>query len=146
MFDGADLSVVYGSSQLYPQPSVPPPAPSPPPAQPMPELTVPRSTQSHAMPPDPPYTPPSAMYAQQSAAAPVPQDTFWERLSQKRSEVGKFVILAMVVLLAISIDRFVTHYVSSYVAKAFLSETQEFLVRVAYPLAVILMLWIVKAM
>jgi hypothetical protein len=99
------------------------------------------------MPPDPPYNPPAAMYAQQTPiAAPFPQETFWERMGQKRPEVGKLVMLAMVVLLAVSIDRFVTHYVSAYVAKAFLTETQEFLIRISYPLAVILLLWIIKAM
>ena len=129
MFDGADLSLVYGAGSLA---GVPPPPPPPQqPIGPMPELTVPKSTQSHAMPPDPPYAPPSAMYAQQ---APVmPPDTFWDRLGQKKIEVFKLVMLAFVILLAISFDRLITYYLNAYTAKAFLTESQEFLVRLAYP-------------
>lgn len=140
MFDGADLSVVYGnmSQQQMGQ--------QPPPVAPMPELTVPKSSQSHAMPPEPPYNPPVAMYAQQPAAVVVPQDTFWDRLGQKKGDIAKLVMLALVVLLAIALDRFVTHYLTSYTAKAFLSETQELLVRLAYPLAIVVILWVVKAM
>ena len=156
MFDGADLSVVYGSSGggYYDNPAFssqqqPPQQPT----GPMPDLTTPRSASgvsSHAMPPEPPFQPPQAMYAQQSPQATggmlIPQETFWDRLSQKRIEVAKLALLALVVLFAISLDRFTTHYLSSYVAKAFLSETQEMMVRAAYPVAVITIIWIVKAL
>ena len=152
MFDGADLSVVYGNSGngYYDNP-LQPVAQDRPPVAPMPELTVPRSTQSHAMPPDPPYSPPTDMFAQQSPKQPlnsalIPQETFWDRLGHKRAEVAKLVILAFVVLFAIACDRFATHYISAYVAKAFLSETQEFFIRLAYPILIILIVWIIKSL
>ena len=51
MFDGAELSMVYGTQTTSQQ------------AQP--EVNIPKSTESHATPPEPIYVPPPAMYAEQ---------------------------------------------------------------------------------
>lgn len=138
MFDGTDLSVAFGASAYEAPPPITPPPP--PPIQ-IPEVI------SHAQPPDIPYNPPAAMYMQQqnTMVAP-PQDSFWDKLSHKKVDVLKLFILAMVVLLGISMDRIATHYLTNYVGKAFLTETQEFLVRLSYPVIVLLVIWIIKAL
>lgn len=148
MFDGTDLSLAYGSSydaqpQMQQQPQLAPPANTS-------EPVVSKGSMSHAMPPETVYAPPPAMYAQQSAAPPAslmpPSETFWDRMAGKKWEIIKLVVLALVVVLGISIDRVATHYMTSYIGQAFLTSTQEFLVRLGYPVLVILVLWIVKTM
>jgi hypothetical protein len=156
MFDGTDLSMAYGS--MYEQPSSPIPPPVPPQQAPLPppqnDIHIPISTASHQAPPDFVYTPPGAMYVQQSGSGHVASthsahasyhDTFWDRLGQKKMEVLKLFILSMVVLLGISMDKVITHYLSTYISKSFLSDLQELLVRISYPVAIILLLWIIKA-
>jgi hypothetical protein len=145
MFDGTDLSLAYGGSVYDPSPMPQVAQVAPPPPPPMPTMEVPKSTVSHAQPPDIIYNPPSAMYAQQPMAT-VPQDSFWDKISNRKMDVLKLFILAMVVLLGISMDRVATHYLTTYVGKAFLSETQEFLVRLSYPVIVLLVIWFIKAL
>lgn len=144
MFDGTDLSMAYGS--MYETPMAPPPQVSTQPAHTA-DLPLPKSTASHATPPEQTYAPPMAMYATQPAAKlpPAYGDNFWDKLVSKKWEVIKLVMLSLVVLLGISMDKVATHYLSAYVGKAFLTETQEFLVRLSYPVVVILVIWIIKA-
>lgn len=152
MFDGTDLSMAY-SSMYEPEPMMQPsiasmPQQAPPPQPPV--LDVPKSTASHAHPPEVPYNPPSAMYAQQAPQTePIVmhsmQPTFWEKLADRKADVLKLVALSLVVLIAISADRMISHYLSGYISKAFLTEMQELLVRLAYPIGAILVLWILKA-
>ena len=108
---------------------------------------IPKATASHAMPPDPPYNPPAEMYAQQTSKA-TPQyinDSFWDRLVTKKMEVIKFMIMGLIIVFALGIDSVSSHYLSSYITKSFLTEGQEMLVRVSYPLAVLLLIWVIKA-
>lgn len=145
MFDGTDLNMAYGS--MYETPPAPPQMAVNTQIPHTAELPLPKATTSHAMPPDQPYAPPQAMYASQpSAKIPLPAvDNFWDKLVSKKWDVIKLIILSLVVLLGISIDKVAAHYLNAYVAKAFLSETHEFLVRLGYPTIVILTLWIIKA-
>lgn len=146
MFDGTDLSLAYGSAyDAAPQHQPPRLAANPPPMEPMQSN---KATASHATPPDQPYNPPQAVYAQQpTAAVPAPpSESFWDRLASKKWEVVKFIVLALVILLGISMDRVATHYLTGYIGRAFLTDTQEFLIRIGYPVAVILTLWVIKAM
>lgn len=148
MFDGTDLSVAYGTSYDTMGPSmIPPPVAGPvpqmPPAEPM---QTNKATASHAMPPEVAYQPPAAMYAPQGPAVGIPPtESIWERLGSKKWEVVKFVVLALVILLGISMDRVVTHYMTSFISTAFLTDVQEFLIRIGYPVTVILVLWLIKA-
>lgn len=151
MFDGTDLSMAY-SSMYEPEPMMQQPsiAKMPMQAPQIPALDVPKSTASHAQAPEVSYNPPPAMYVQQSPKAE-PQvvlsnePTFWERLADKKADVLKLVALSLVVLIAISADRMISHYLSGYISKSFLTEMQEMLVRLAYPIGAILILWILKA-
>ncbi len=150
MFDGTDLSLAYGGSQgqdydflggnSYVQEHNPVQPP------------LPKSTQSHSLPPEPVYTPPPQMFQQQTVEAPKNsplvvsyQPSFWDKLTSKRPEVIKYIMLSFVIVLGISFDRVITHYVTTFLSKNVLTELQEFLVRLSYPLTVIIVLWIIKA-
>ena len=74
-----------------------------------------------------------------------PHDGFWDKIGRKKIEVLKVFVLALIIVLGISIDHISKHYLDSYISKSFLTETQEFLVRLSYPLLVILIIWIIKA-
>ena len=144
MFDGTDLSLAYGASSYEPVQQATPVSMS----APMPPKEVaPKVTASHATAPEVAYAPPPAMYAQQSPTvlAP-PTESFWERLASKKWDVVKMVVLALVVLLGITMDRLATHYMTAYISKSFLTEMQEFIVRLGYPIAIIVVLWVIKAL
>ena len=148
MFEGTDLSAAYGGYDAQPaqqqyQPQLmsnPPPAPS---------MEMPKSTASHTMPPEVAYAPPPAMYAQQSPKARPADyeaaDSFWDRLGRKKWEVLKMIVFSLIILLALSVDHVVSHYLGNYLGASFLTATQEFLARISYPVAIILLMWIIKA-
>ena len=116
--------------------------------------SIPKSTASHQMPPDTPYAVPDAMYASQS---PKPSkmynknfnqrynDSFWDRLADKKWEVFKLFIMSLIIVLGLSIHGVANHYLDKYIGSAFLTEMQEAAIRVAYPAAIVLFIWIVKA-
>jgi hypothetical protein len=151
MFDGTDLSLAYGS--VY-DPTVPmgPAVPvQQPPVEVPPPPPVPKATASHAQPPDLPYNPPAAMYTQQPGPVPkkllvTKEESMWDRISSKKMEVFKMFALSLVVLLALSMDKIASHYLTTYIGKAFLTDIQEFLVRLSYPVIVLLVLWVFKAL
>jgi len=159
MFDGADLSLVYGSSydSMGPAPAQTVAVAQPPPPPVVQSMTpeppaVSMATMSHATAPDLPYNVPNTMYASQGNNTNTSngvkmslEPTFWDKVGSRKGDVLKLVVLAMVVLLGISFDRVSTYYMNAYISKAFLTDVQEFLVRVSYPVIIILLLWIIKA-
>jgi hypothetical protein len=70
---------------------------------------------------------------------------FMDRMNHKKSEVFKLALFSLVIVLGISIDRMITHYLSKYVGDNILTDFQEFLLRFSYPIGVFLILWIFKA-
>lgn len=149
MFEGTDLSMAYGTS--YDVPAVQAPVPKPVLMSNPPPPPAVDNQKSHAMPPEVAYAPPPAMYAAQSPTA-VPAgyggagEGFWDRIGAKKWEVLKMVLFSMVVLLALSVDHMASHYLNNYIGSSFLSATQEVLVRASYPVAVLVLIWIVKAL
>lgn len=156
-FNGFGSSYNGGSSQLSSLPNYGAPTydPSIPPGPPAPAI---QQMQ------EPGYAQPSSAQPSASAMAlaqqPAPQPTYnapqprqalysgpsyWDRLAGKRGEVAKMIVLSLVVLLAISLDRMSSHYLTGYIGAAFLTTSQEFLVRLSYPLIVLLCLWMLKA-
>ena len=150
MFDGTDLSVAYGGyndmgsqssfNNSYQNMQAPPEPPQ-----------IPKATASHAIKPEPEYNPPTAMYMQQqpnakpsSGYAP-PSDSIWDRIALKKWEVFKFFVMSLIIVLGLSIDSVLSHYMSSYIGKSFLTENQEMFVRLSYPVGVILLIWMLKA-
>ena len=70
---------------------------------------------------------------------------FMDRMNMKRGEVIKLALFSLVIVLGISIDRMLTYYLSRYVEDNVLTDFQELLLRLSYPIAIFLLLWIFKA-
>jgi hypothetical protein len=75
-----------------------------------------------------------------------PSYSFSDRMAMKRSEVIKLAIFSLVIVLAISIDRLGTHYLSKYLSDNIFTDIQEFMLRLSYPVLVFLLLWIIKSL
>ena len=147
----ADLFSVYGMMEEQP---VQPPCQMPavnqsfPPAPEMTQQGKPvKQMVSLQQPTEVAYQPPPAMYTQQEPQPPmVPTESFWDRISQKRYEILKVFVLSLIVLLAISMDHVFTHYLTQYISNSLLTTLQEFLVRISYPVAILLVIWFIKSM
>jgi len=72
-------------------------------------------------------------------------NTFWNRFTNKKHEVFKLFLFSLVIVLAIGIDKGFSHYLNKYINENILTNTQELIIRAAYPILIILMLWIFKA-
>jgi len=72
-------------------------------------------------------------------------DTFWNRFVSKKSEIYKLFLFSFVIIFAISIDKMLSHYLNKYINDNILTNMQEVFVRLAYPIVIILTLWILKA-
>jgi hypothetical protein len=70
---------------------------------------------------------------------------FLDRMNLKKSEVIKLALFSLVIVLGISIDRMLTYYVSRYINDNVLTDFQELLLRLSYPITIFLLLWIFKA-
>jgi hypothetical protein len=70
---------------------------------------------------------------------------FLDRMSLKKTEVIKLALFSLVIVLGISIDRMLTHYLSRYINDNVLTDFQEILLRLSYPITIFLLLWIFKA-
>ena len=75
----------------------------------------------------------------------VPEYNFFDRMNMKKSEVIKLALFSLVIVLGISVDRMITYYLSKYIGDNILTEFQEFLLRISYPIGIFLVLWIFKA-
>lgn len=148
MYDGADLSAVYGVPSYNMQPASQPAQPIAQPTQQPQQLSNPHVADANA------YGKPVVMDQPQTDIYMTPQpqpkaykgeDSFWDKIGQKKPEVLKMFVLSLVVVLGLSLDRLAGHYMTDYVSKAILTSVQEFMVRVSYPVGVLLFLWIVKA-
>ena len=87
------------------------------------------------------YKPPVAPAYKRS-----PSYSFWDRMAMKRPEVIKLAVFGLVIVLAISLERIGTHYLTKYLSDNMLTDFQEFMLRFSYPVMVFLLLWIIKAM
>ena len=70
---------------------------------------------------------------------------FLDRMNLKKSEVIKLALFSLVIVLGIAIDRMLTYYVSKYINDNVLTDFQELLLRLSYPITIFLLLWIFKA-
>ena len=115
------------------------------PPQLQPEQLQPQQLQSNyyqqqVLPPQPPPR------RQQQQYSRTPQYSFWDRMMMSRSDLVKLILLAFVVVLGISIEKFGSHYINSYLTDNILSPVQELLVRLSYPLLIFIILWIIKSL
>jgi len=70
---------------------------------------------------------------------------FIDRMNLKKTEVIKLALFSLVIVLGISIDRMLTYYLSRYISDNVLTDFQELLLRLSYPITIFLLLWIFKA-
>ncbi len=74
-----------------------------------------------------------------------PEYNFIDRMNLKKTEVIKLALFSLVIVLGISIDRMLTYYLSRYISDNVLTDFQELLLRLSYPITIFLLLWIFKA-
>lgn len=67
-----------------------------------------------------------------------------DRCWQRRRDVMKLVVMALVVVLALATHWVAAHYLKTYVESATLSEWRELFVRLAYPVVALLVVWAIK--
>ena len=132
MFDGTELSLVYGDMQE-------------------PEIQQQQIQEPPQKIKQQPLTPqPEAMYQQQQPEPKIiykePQISFWDKLGQTKGDVFKLFLFALVILIAIAFDRLIFTYLKQYVENNMLNGTNEFIIRLAYPIGVIVVIWLLKSM
>ena len=72
--------------------------------------------------------------------------SFWDRMILSRSDVMKLTAFSLVILLAISLDKIINFYLVKYLSDNIFTNIQEFIIRLVYPVAVFLFLWIIKSL
>ena len=75
-----------------------------------------------------------------------PEYSFWDRMALSRNDVFKLILLSFVIVLGISIERIGNYYITQYLSDNILSSIQEFIVRISYPIIIIIFLWIIKSL
>ena len=75
-----------------------------------------------------------------------PEYSFWDRMVLSKNDVLKLIILSLIIVLGISIEKILFHYINQYLTENLLSPMQDFLVRLSIPVSVILFLWIIKSL
>lgn len=133
MFDGTDLSLVYGDMQ---------------------EPEIQQQQQIHEPPQkikQQPLTPSHEAIYQQQPEPPKtvyiePQISFWDKLGQTKGDVFKLFLFALVILIAIAFDRLIFTYLKQYIEDNMMNGTHEFIIRLAYPIGVIVVIWLLKSM
>lgn len=75
-----------------------------------------------------------------------PEYSFWDRMTLSRPDVFKLILLSFVIVLGISIEKFISHYITSYLTDNILSPIQELLFRLSYPILIFLFIWIIKSL
>jgi hypothetical protein len=72
--------------------------------------------------------------------------SFWDRMIISKNDVIKLAAFSLVILLGISFDKIISYYLNKYLSDNIFTTIQEFIVRLAYPIAVFLLLWIIKSL
>ena len=133
MFDGTDLSLVYGDMSQE---------------QDAPQQPMQQPIQQAQVQPDTPYNIPEQVYQQQQSKViyKEPQRSFWDKLGQTKGDVYKLFLFALVILIAIAFDRLIFTYLKQYIEENVVTGFNEFIVRLSYPIGVIVVIWLLKSM
>jgi hypothetical protein len=73
------------------------------------------------------------------------QNGYFDRLGAKRKDVMRILQLSLVIVLALSLHFVVDHYLKNYLKNHDLSFERELIMRLLYPIAVIFIIWNMKA-
>lgn len=72
------------------------------------------------------------------------QDSLIDRFVSKKKEVFRLVTMSMTILLAISIHFVLNDLIRNYIVNNNLSDNQELFTKIAYPLTILLIIWMFK--
>jgi hypothetical protein len=73
------------------------------------------------------------------------QNGYFDKLAAKRKDVMRIIQLSLVIVLALSLHFIVDHYLKNYIKNNDLSFERELILRALYPVAVIFIIWNMKA-
>ena len=90
--------------------------------------------------------PPQQQQAPPQQQRRYPEYSFWDRMVMSKREVMKLFILSIVIILGISLEKIGSHYLTSYISNTVFTSFQELLVRLSFPILVIIILWIIKSL
>lgn len=72
--------------------------------------------------------------------------SFWERMVVKRPEIIKLAVFSLVIVMAISLEKVGTHYLSKYLSENIFTDLQELMIRFSLPIGVLLLIWVIKSL
>ena len=72
--------------------------------------------------------------------------SYFDRLIAKRTDIARLFVLALIVVLGLSMHTMVTHYLDKYIDKSFMTQSMELMVRLSYPLFILVVIWLLKAL
>lgn len=81
------------------------------------------------------------MYQNHMAYMPMHEDTYWDKLANKKKEIWKFFQSGLIILLAISIHFLIDFLLRHYLENHEISFERELMIRMLYPLAVVFLAW-----
>ena len=90
----------------------------------------------------------SQSQSQGPSAAPqyyAPEPSFFDIMWSRRRDILKLVILSMLVVFAVSLHDAINHVLKKYILENDVTEKSETMLRFAYPLVILLFIWIAKA-
>jgi len=74
------------------------------------------------------------------------QPSYFDKLASKSKDLVKLIQFALIVVLALSIHAIIKHYLKEYLSANDFSTEREVGMRLLYPLAVVFILWNIKAL
>lgn len=140
MFDGTDLALVYGDLQQDQSIN------SNDNNQNIKQLPTKPIKQAQVQ-PDIDYNVPEQIYQQPNRILyKEPDINFFDKLGNTKEDVFKLFMFALVILIAISFDKLIFFYLKKYLDENLLSSSNEFIIRLSYPISIIVLIWILKSL
>jgi hypothetical protein len=73
------------------------------------------------------------------------QNGYFDKLASKRKDVMRIIQLSLVIVLALSLHFIIDHYLKNYIKNNDLSFERELIIRALYPVAIVFVIWNMKA-
>jgi hypothetical protein len=80
-------------------------------------------------------------YKKRQATMRPNEESYWDKLANKKKEVYKFLQSALIIMFALSVHFLISHYFSIYLENNDLSYERELMLRVLYPAAILFFAW-----
>lgn len=72
------------------------------------------------------------------------QPTYFEKLSNKKKDLGKLIQFTLIIVLGLSIHYLIDYYLNNYISNSDFSFERKLILRLLYPLSVLFILWNLK--